>query len=243
MSERETQGGCLTHGPYEVCGHTTETCPDKVSGETQEVSTDHESEKGQAAKRLESALALAEEAVASSPDIAPTAIRIFHETSLKKAEEAGVDISEIPDFQARLEALIGADTSKSDTKMTQAEIDRLLGPELDERIDRIREEQMFKMQEHAFGKAGAIEEFRKSIERSPWTAALKKFDEIVSETGSAGKPSKFEVNKTVELDVDGQPAVGVIVKAEGSVYLMETEVGDKQMITLATEDEIRELKH
>lgn len=27
MSELQSQGGCFHHGPFEVCGHTTETCP------------------------------------------------------------------------------------------------------------------------------------------------------------------------------------------------------------------------
>lgn len=30
MSDFEPKGGCNAHGPYEICGHTTETCPDNT---------------------------------------------------------------------------------------------------------------------------------------------------------------------------------------------------------------------
>ncbi|HLC69686.1 MAG TPA: hypothetical protein VJH75_01415 [Patescibacteria group bacterium] len=35
MTEEETKSGCNLHGPYEVCGHTTETCrPDSANADT-----------------------------------------------------------------------------------------------------------------------------------------------------------------------------------------------------------------
>lgn len=41
MSEIKMGGGCNIHGPYEVCGHTTETCPNaaKTEGEKNKETT------------------------------------------------------------------------------------------------------------------------------------------------------------------------------------------------------------
>lgn len=103
MSEKQSQGGCNTHGPIEVCGHTTETCPDIAGTEAAEIKQG--AENNPELKRLQTALEQLETSVAEHPLVAHSSVNIFEEVSLQRAKEKGVDTSKIPDFEARLEAI------------------------------------------------------------------------------------------------------------------------------------------
>ena len=103
MSDKESQGGCNTHGPFEVCGHTTGTCPDIAKSEANEIG--QEAENNPELKRLKTALESLESSVEKHPLVAQSSIDTFEKVSLKRAKDKGVDIDKITGLEARLEAL------------------------------------------------------------------------------------------------------------------------------------------
>lgn len=103
MSDKESQGGCNTHGPFEVCGHTTGACPDITKSETAEIG--QETENNPELKRLKTALEWLESSVEKHPLVAQSSMETFEKVSLQRAKDKGVDIGQIPDLEARLDAL------------------------------------------------------------------------------------------------------------------------------------------
>ena len=81
------------------------------------------------------------------------------------------------------------------------------------------------------------------VEASLWSKASKLFEHLVAETGSKGKSPKYKTGRYVELDdLHSNHNLVEIIRAEGTVYLLEAHVGSpyKKAAVVAKEDELRE---